>query len=65
MTLDNDPLTLTGVVPVSGLEADRYLGTWYEIARLDHRFERDLKQVTATYERRPEMLRPVIGCERS
>ncbi len=27
---------------VTGFEADRYLGTWYEIARLDHSFERDL-----------------------
>ena len=26
----------TGVKPVSGFQAERYLGTWYEIARLDH-----------------------------
>jgi apolipoprotein D and lipocalin family protein len=38
-----------GVTPVSGFELDRYLGTWYEIARLDHRFERGLSNVTATY----------------
>ena len=37
--------------PVTGFEADRYLGTWYEIARLDHRFERDLHNVSATYTR--------------
>jgi len=37
------------VVPVAGFDADRYLGTWYEIARLDHRFERGLSNVTATY----------------
>jgi apolipoprotein D and lipocalin family protein len=35
--------------PVAGLDAERYLGTWYEIARLDHRFERGLERVTATY----------------
>ncbi|HBX39612.1 MAG TPA: lipocalin, partial [Marinobacter adhaerens] len=29
-----------GIEPVSGFESDRYLGTWYEIARLDHSFER-------------------------
>lgn len=38
-----------GVEPVRGFEIDRYLGTWYEIARLDHRFERGLTDVTATY----------------
>lgn len=37
------------VVPVNEFDADRYLGTWYEIARLDHRFERGLTNVTATY----------------
>ncbi len=41
-------------VPVSGFDADRYLGTWYEIARLDHSFERGLSNVTATYSRRPD-----------
>lgn len=34
---------------VEDFELSRYLGTWYEIARLPHRFERDLQQVTATY----------------
>ena len=38
-----------GVDPVSGFELDRYLGTWYEIARLDHSFERGLSNVTANY----------------
>lgn len=38
-----------GVSPVSGFDVKRYLGTWYEIARLDHSFERDLQQVTADY----------------
>lgn len=43
-----------GVEPVSGFELARYLGNWYEIARLDHRFERGLSNVTATYSRRRE-----------
>lgn len=43
-----------GVTPVSGFEIDRYLGTWYEIARLDHRFERGLSDVTATYSLRED-----------
>ena len=37
------------VSAVRGFELERYLGTWYEIARLDHSFERGLSQVTATY----------------
>jgi apolipoprotein D and lipocalin family protein len=41
-----------GVIPVSGFELQRYLGTWYEIARLDHSFERGLSRVTAEYSMR-------------
>lgn len=37
------------VQPVSDFELNRYLGKWYEIARLDHSFERGLNQVTAEY----------------
>lgn len=38
-----------GVTVVSNFDAQRFLGTWYEIARLDHRFERGLEKVTAHY----------------
>ena len=38
-----------GVTAVFGFEVNRYLGTWYEIARLDHRFERGLNNISATY----------------
>ena len=38
-----------GLEPVSGFDADRYLGKWYEIARLDHSFERNLSNVRAIY----------------
>ena len=38
-----------GLAPVEDFELDRYLGTWYEIARLDHRFERGLEDISATY----------------
>lgn len=34
---------------VDSVDANQYLGTWYEIARLDHSFERGLEQVTASY----------------
>ena len=39
----------SGIQPVENFAVERYLGTWYEIARLDHRFERDLEAVTAQY----------------
>ncbi|MFB2636617.1 lipocalin family protein [Shewanella bicestrii] len=37
------------VEPVKDFQLERYLGKWYEIARLDHSFERGLTQVTAEY----------------
>lgn len=43
-----------GVRPVDDFELDRYLGKWYEIARLDHPFERGLTQVTAEYSLRDD-----------
>jgi apolipoprotein D and lipocalin family protein len=42
------------VSPVTGFDIDRYLGTWYEIARLDHSFERGLEKVTAEYSLRED-----------
>lgn len=38
-----------GIDPVSDLDVERYQGTWYEIARLDHSFEEGLSNVTAEY----------------
>lgn len=43
-----------GVDVVTGFDLKRYLGTWYEVARLDHRFERGLSDVTATYSLRDD-----------
>lgn len=42
------------VEPVSPFELQRYLGKWYEVARLDHSFERGLSEVTATYSMRED-----------
>ncbi len=49
-------LLLTGCVaipekvePVERFQLERYLGKWYEIARLNHSFERGLSHVTADY----------------
>lgn len=43
-----------GIEPINGFDVNRYLGTWYEIARYDHSFERDLEQVTAQYSMRKD-----------
>lgn len=50
-----------GVKPVENFDLDRYLGRWYEIARLDHSFERGLSQVTADYSLRDNGLVRVIN----
>ena len=39
---------------VKDLDIDKYLGKWYEIARYDHKFERGLVGVTATYSYRKD-----------
>lgn len=54
-------LLLTGCVglpenvkPVDHFNADRYLGKWFEVARLDHSFERGLSKVSASYSLRDD-----------
>jgi apolipoprotein D and lipocalin family protein len=42
------------VKPVDDFKLERYLGKWYEIARLDHSFERGLTKVTADYSLRDD-----------
>lgn len=42
------------VTPINDFELERYLGKWYEIARLDHSFERGLEQVSAEYSLRDD-----------
>ncbi|MDD2599534.1 MAG: lipocalin family protein [Kiritimatiellae bacterium] len=43
-----------GVQPVQDFAVAGYLGTWYEIARLDHSFERGLSRVSADYSLRED-----------
>ena len=38
-----------GAVAVKPFDKERYLGKWYEIARLDFKYERDLNNTTAVY----------------
>ncbi|MBN1972278.1 MAG: lipocalin family protein [Sedimentisphaerales bacterium] len=44
----------SGINAVDNFETEKYLGTWYEIARLDHSFERGLTNVSATYTMRKD-----------
>ena len=57
--------TPQGVVPVDNFDLQRYLGRWYEIARLDHSFERGLEAVTADYTMREDGGVRVINTGRS
>jgi apolipoprotein D and lipocalin family protein len=38
-----------GVTAVKSFDKNKYLGKWYEIARFDFRFEKDLNNTTAEY----------------
>lgn len=44
-TIDNKPVAI---------ELNKFLGKWYEIARFDHSFERDMQKVTAEYSLQPD-----------
>ncbi|MGB2041133.1 MAG: lipocalin family protein [Porticoccaceae bacterium] len=54
-----------GVQPVKDFAIQPYLGRWYEIARLDHSFERGLIEVTAEYSLREDGGIRVINSGRS
>lgn len=48
---------------VERVDLDRYLGTWYEIARMEHRFQASCAgEVTATYSRQDEGVRVINRC---
>lgn len=38
-----------GATAIKNFDSDKYLGKWYEIARFDFKFEKDLDQTTANY----------------
>lgn len=42
------------VKPIDNFKVHNYLGKWYEIARLDHSFERGLTHITAEYSLRDD-----------
>ena len=43
-----------GIAPVTPFDLARYEGRWYEVARLDHSFERGMMDVSATYQRQSD-----------
>lgn len=47
--------------PVSTFDLNRYLGTWYELARFDHSFERGMSACTAHYSMREDGLVRVLN----
>lgn len=50
-----------GLTSVTPFDVNRYLGKWFEIARLDHSFERGLTDVSATYALKPDGSLEVIN----
>lgn len=43
-----------GITPVNNFNANKYLGKWYEVARIDNGFEKDLTKVSANYSLRSD-----------
>jgi apolipoprotein D and lipocalin family protein len=61
--LRSDPAQELSVVPK--VEIDRYLGTWYEIARYPNRFQKECLAVTADYSLRDDgKIRVVNACRK-
>lgn len=50
-----------GIAPVEGFNLDRYLGKWYEIARIEHVFEKGLQRTQAEYSTRTDGAIQVIN----
>ena len=42
------------IQPVQNFDINKYLGVWYEIARLDNSFQESMQNVTATYSLRKD-----------
>ena len=51
---NNSEMAQIDTKTVDNLDINRYLGTWYEIARFPHSFEKNLVGVTATYSLRDD-----------
>lgn len=49
------------VQPVQNFEASRYMGQWYELARIDQRFQKGLTKANAEYSLNPDGTVTVIN----
>ena len=56
--------TTADIAAVQDFEPERYMGKWYEIARLPQYFERDLDEVTAEYTLKPDGTIKVVNSGR-
>lgn len=48
-----NPRIPEGIEPVGDFNLDRYLGKWYEVARIEHSFEKGLQRTQAEYNLNP------------
>ena len=48
-----NPRIPEGIQPVGDFNLDRYLGKWYEVARIEHSFEKGLQRTQAEYNLNP------------
>ena len=53
LLLKSQPSIPKGVHPIKSFDVQKYLGKWYEIARMELLFERNLINVTAHYSENP------------
>lgn len=56
-----NPRIPEGVHPVENFNLDRYLGKWYELARIDHSYEKGLQRTQAEYSKNPDGTIQVIN----
>ncbi|MBR7653515.1 lipocalin family protein [Brucella oryzae] len=61
LTRVSSPQIPKGIVPVKPFDLTRYIGKWYEIGRLENRFERGLTRTTAEYSLNPDQTVKVVN----
>lgn len=61
LTRARSPQIPQGIVPVKPFDLTRYLGKWYEVGRLENRFERGLTRTTAEYSLKSDQTVKVVN----
>jgi lipocalin len=49
-----DKAFVEGLPRIMSFDVQKYMGVWYEVARFQHSFEKDVQKTTATYTLRPD-----------